>query len=179
MLTVYKVVFIQGLMLLNSFEHVKKVQEWITSTFNDPLTKILVNNSHLTIIQAETLLIDSLTENILDQKIGYEAKSKMRRSLKGVSRGAFNRTLHQANKNIIASIYTIFFLGYLGILETPSLDSFIEASNKLATYVKEHEEFRKGKDSGRTDNNKAKALLILKDELKLTLNTLITPKKRR
>ena len=153
------------------------VQKWIKSFFNDPLTDILIKNSHLTKIQAETLLIDNLAENLLDQKIGYEAKSKMRGSLKGVSRGAFNRTLHQANKNIIASIYTIFLLGYLGILETPSLDGFIETSNKLATYVKEYRNIINDANSDLTDKNKETALINLKEELLSNLNTIITPKK--
>jgi hypothetical protein len=162
---------------LNSLEQVEKVQKWIKSLFTDPLTEILINNSHLTKIQAETLLIDNLAENVLDQKIGYELKAKMRGSLKGVSRGAFNRTLHQANKNIIASIYTIFFLGYLGILETPSLDGFIETSNKLATYVKEYRSILKGDTSDRTSKNKDVSLKTLKEELISNLNTIIPPKK--
>lgn len=164
--------------MLNSWERDERVQKWIKSAFNDSLTKILLNNSHLTKIQAETLLIDNLAENFLDRKIGYEEKAKMRRSTKGVSRGAFNRTLHQANKNIIASIYTIFFLGYLGILETPSLDGFIETSNKLATYVKEHRALLNGGDSELNDINKTKSILILKEELISSLNRIISSKNR-
>ena len=159
--------------MLNSSEQTDEVQKWIKSAFNDPLTKILLNNSHLTNIQAETLLIDNLADNILDNKLGYYEKAKMRQSKKGVSRGAFNRTLHQANKNIIASIYTIYFLGYLGILESPSLDGFIETSNKLATYLKERKTILNSGDSELNNINKTKSIMILKKELLSSLNRII------
>ena len=133
----------------------------------------MLNNSHLTKIQAETLLIDSLVESFLDQKISYDTKSKMRRSLKGVSRGAFNRTLHQANTNIVSSIYTVLLLGYLGILETPSLEGFIVTSNKLATYVKEYRNAFNNLDSDSINEKRDKSLIILKEELLSSLNTII------
>jgi hypothetical protein len=164
--------------VLVSLEDVKSVQSRIKSIFNDPLTEIMLNNSHLTKIQAETLLIENISENLLNQKIGYDTKAKMRHTIEKVSRGAFNRTLHQANKNIIASIYTIFFLGYIGILETPSLEGFIETSNKLATYIKEHRELLKGGKNTLKNVNKAKSLLLLKNELKTSLNTIIASKSR-
>ncbi len=160
--------------MLNTYERKDSVQNWIKSIFNDDLSIILLNNSHLTKIQAETLLIDNLAENMLDLKIGYEEKAKMRASTKGVSRGAFNRTLHQANKNIIASIYTIFFLGYLGILETPSLDEFIETSNKLAIYVKEHRTLLNSGVSELDEIKRAESILNLKKELISSLNRIVS-----
>ena len=160
-----------------SLESLKKVQKWIDDLFNDPIVDILLNNSHLTKIQAETLLIDSLVESFLDQKISYDTKSKMRRSLKGVSRGAFNRTLHQANTNIVSSIYTVLLLGYLGILETPSLEGFIVTSNKLATYVKEYRNTSNNLDSDSINEKRDKSLIILKEELLSSLNTVIPRKK--
>ena len=166
------------MVMLNSNNDMERIQSWIISVFDDPLAKILLNSSHLTKIQLETLLIDGLAEHILDRKIGYEEKSKMRLSMKGVSRGAFNRTLYQARKNIIGSIYTILLLGYLGILETPSLDPFIEASNRLATYMKEYVHVWKEGDSKLVDKNKIKSLSILKEELKLSLNNLLLTKRR-
>lgn len=158
--------------MLNFDNDVKKVQRWIISVFNDPLAKILLNNSHLTKIQLETLLIDGLAEHILDRKIGYEEKSKMRLSVKGVSRGAFNRTLYQARKNIMGALYTILLLGYLGILETPSLDPLIEASNRLATYAKEYRRIYKEGDLKLINKNKIKSLSILREDLKLSLKNL-------
>ena len=163
---------------MNICEQGDVVQKWVKSIFNDPLTTILLNNSHLTKIQAETLLIDNLVENMLDRQIGYEEKAKMRLSTKGVSRGAFNRTLHQANKNIIASIYTIFFLGYLGILETPSLDEFIETSNKLATYVKEQRAHLNSGILELDDIKRTKSFLNLKKELISNLNRMVSRKNR-
>ena len=163
--------------MFNSLESSKKVLNWINSIFNDPLTEILLNNSHLTKIQAETLIIDSLVENYLDQKISYEEKSKMRRSLKGVSRGAFNRTLHQANKNIISSIYTILFLGYIGLLETPSLDGLVETANNLATYVREYRSLLNKHNSDYNKLNNSKALIILKNEIISRLNNIIRGEK--
>jgi len=163
--------------MFNSNNNVKEVQDWIISVFDDPLAKTLLNHSHLTKIQLETFLIDSLAESILDKKIRYADKSKMRISAKGVSRGAFNRTLHQAKNNIMSSIYTILCLGYLGILDTPSLDPFIEMSNKLATYVKEYLRVLKGNNLKVKDTKKLKMMSVLKEELILSLNSLLLTKK--
>lgn len=155
----------------------EKVQKGIISSFNDPLSKILLNKSHLTKIQLETLIIDGLAEHILDRKIGYEEKSKMRLTVKGVSRGAFNRTLYQARKNIMGAIYTILLLGYLGILETPSLDPFIEASNRLATYANEYRRMYKEENLKLINKNKIKSISILREDLELTLKNISLPKK--
>lgn len=152
---------------------IKKIQKWIISIFNDPLAKILVNNCNLTKIQLETILIDSLAENVLDRKIGFEEKAKMRLTVKGVSRGAFNRTLHQARKNIMNSIYTILFLGYIGILETASLEPFIRVSNKLDTYMKEYLRAWKENNIKPDDKKKIKFLSMLKTELQISLNNLL------
>lgn len=162
---------------LNFDKDMKKVQKWIISSFNDPLSKILLNKSYLTRIQLETLLIDGLAEHILDRKIGYEEKSKMRLSVKGVSRGAFNRTLYQARKNIMGAIYTILLLGYLGILETPSLDPFIEASNRLATYSNAYRRMYKEENLKLINKNKIKSLSILREDLELTLKNISLTKK--
>lgn len=162
---------------MNFDKDMKKVQKWIISSFNDPLSKILLNKSYLTRIQLETLLIDGLAEHILDRKIGYEEKSKMRLSVKGVSRGAFNRTLYQARKNIMGAIYTILLLGYLGILETPSLDPFIEASNRLATYSNAYRRMYKEENLKLINKNKIKSLSILREDLELTLKNISLTKK--
>ncbi len=161
------------MIVLNSSNDVQKIQKWIISVFSDPIANILLNNSNLTKIQLETLLIDGLAENILDRKIGYAEKSKMRLSATGVTRGAFNRTLNQAKNNINGSIYTILFLGYLGILETPRLNPLIEMSNRLDTYVKEYLQVWNESDSRVKDKNKIKALSVLKEELKSRLDSLL------
>jgi hypothetical protein len=83
----------------------------------------------LTKKQYENLLIGSLREKFINRGIRFESKLW----LKGqrVSRGAFYRTLRQARRNVISSIYTIFLLGYIGLFDSPRLEPFIEVSNAL------------------------------------------------
>ncbi|MFB0502191.1 MAG: hypothetical protein ACETVP_06925, partial [Candidatus Bathyarchaeia archaeon] len=103
------------------------VQKWLIRSLNDPIVKILTKNSHLTKIQLETLLIDVLAENTAGKSLRYEEKAKLRLLRTKISRGAFNRTLKQARRNTIQSIYTILLLGYLGIFEDTRLDPYLEA----------------------------------------------------
>ena len=56
----------------------KRVQNWINTVLNDHFVKILLKNSSLSNIQLESLLIDALAEKILDYKIKYEDKAKLR-----------------------------------------------------------------------------------------------------
>jgi hypothetical protein len=128
-----------GVGCLEFFNDVKVVQEKIISIKDDSLAKILIKNSHLTEIQLETLLIDVLAEDLTNKKLGCEAKAKIRSNNK-ISRGSFSRTLNQAKKNMIYSIYTILLLGYIGVLDTPTLSPFIEASNKLREYMETYSE---------------------------------------
>ncbi|MGP3667693.1 MAG: hypothetical protein ACKD6N_05605 [Candidatus Bathyarchaeota archaeon] len=106
---------------------------------NDRILKILLENSHITKTQLETVLIEILSTNYQEKRIKTEEKAKMR--LKGkVSRGAFNRTLKQAKTNIIRSIFTIFILGYLKIADSSTLLlQAIEVSNKLREYTEEQD----------------------------------------
>jgi len=55
----------------------------------------------------------------------------LRRAGRKTSRGAFNRTLQQARTNIAEAVYTVLLLGYGGLLESPSLAPFLEASERL------------------------------------------------
>ncbi|MEM2522306.1 MAG: hypothetical protein QXW82_04025, partial [Candidatus Bathyarchaeia archaeon] len=111
------------------------VQSWLKKLLEDPFVEILVKNSHLTKIQLETLLINILAENIAGKPIKYDEKARLRVTKEKISRGAFNRTLKQAEKNVIKSIYTVILLGYLGIFESTALDPYIEIANKLREYV--------------------------------------------
>ena len=117
----------------------ESVQKWITRALNDPIVKILAKNSHLTKTQLETLLIDIISENIAGKQLKYDEKAKFRLTKAKISRGAFNRTLKQAQENVTRSIYTILLLGYLGILETAQLDPYIEISNKLQKYIEAYQ----------------------------------------
>jgi len=118
----------------------KSIQNVIKSIERDPILKILLENSHLTKIQLETFLIDILSKYNQENRIKSEEKTYFR--IKGkVSRGSFNRTLKQAKKNIIRSIYTILLLGYLKIADSTTLISrHLEVSNRLREYVEMQKE---------------------------------------
>ncbi|HIE19394.1 TPA: hypothetical protein EYP75_06670 [Candidatus Bathyarchaeota archaeon] len=111
------------------------MRRWLSGIFRDPIVEILLKNSQLTKTQLETLLIDILAEKISGKRIVYEAKAQMRLIKPGVSRGSFNRTLAQARNNTIKSIYTLILLGYLGILDTPNIDPYIEIANRIRDYM--------------------------------------------
>jgi hypothetical protein len=113
----------------------ESVQKWLIRSINDPIVKILSKNSNLTKIQLESLLIDFLATNIAGKTLNNEEKARLRVSKAEISRGAFNRTLRQARKNVIQSMYTIFLLGYLGIFNNIRLDPYLEAASKLQDYV--------------------------------------------
>jgi hypothetical protein len=113
----------------------ESVQNWLIRSTNDPIVKILSKNSNLTKTQLESLLIDFLATNIAGKTLNNEEKAKLRLSKAEISRGAFNRTLKQARKNVIQSMYTILLLGYLGIFNNIRLDSYLEAASKLQDYV--------------------------------------------
>ena len=151
----------------------KSVQEWLTGILQDPITKILMKNSHLTRAQIETLLIDILSENIAERKLVYEEKARLRLLKEGVSRGAFNRTLKQARENVIKSIYTVILLGYLGILETPNLEPYIEIANKLRTYTEAYRNLIKNRKTGK---ERLKMINLLQKELEEGLSNLSKPK---
>ncbi len=113
----------------------ESVQNWLIRSTNDPIVKILSKNSNLTKTQLESLLIDFLATNIAGKTLSNEEKAKLRLSKAEISRGSFNRTLKQARKNVIQSMYTILLLGYLGIFSNIRLDSYLEAASKLQDYV--------------------------------------------
>ena len=142
-----------------------KIQSWIKRLLEDPLTEILLNNSLLSKIQLETLLIDLLSEDIAGNSIKYEDKAKLRLNDKVISRGSFNRTLKQANRNINKSINTILVLGYLGIFKTPQLQPFIEMSNNLDRYIKSYTSLWKKQKTESIENLKIEEITLLKNEL--------------
>jgi hypothetical protein len=151
------------------------VQNWLKSSLNDPIVKILAENSNLTKTQLETFLIDVLAVNISGKQLKYDTKAKLRLLKGGVSRGAFNRTLRQARKNTIQSIYTILLLGYLGAFESISLESYLEISRKLQTYMKAYRNVWKDKE---TMSEQLKIMALLREELEISLDQLSKPKIR-
>jgi len=149
------------------------VQKWLKNTINDPITKILAKNSNLTEIQIETLLIDFLAENIAEKTIKMEEKARLRLTKAGISRGAFNRTLKQARRNVIQSIYTILLLGYLGIFDSARLDPYLEIANKLQAYLNAYKNILP--DKNRAEENLG-VLHMLKEELERSLELLSSGK---
>jgi len=150
-----------------------EVQKWLIGLFQDPIVKILIKNSNLTKTQAETFLIDVLAEKISEKKLIYESKAKLRLIKSGVSRGAFNRTLAQARKNVIRSIYTVILLGYLGIFESPSLGLYIEIANRIHTYADAYKETWKNK---RISDEHLRIINMLQEEIEKGLEELSKPK---
>lgn len=149
------------------------VQSWIKSSLKDPIVKTLLENSQLTKIQLETFLIDSLAENIARKQLKYDEKSRLRLLRGGVSRGAFNRTLRQARRNVVRSIYTVLLLGYLGVFEETTLDPYIEVANRLQTYVNT---YRKVWGKKELMNEQVRIISMLRSELETSLERLSKPR---
>ena len=145
------------------------VQSWLISSQNDPITKILAKNSHLTKTQLETLLIDVLSENIAGKPLKYDEKARLRLTKAKISRGAFNRTLKQAKENVTKSIYTVLLLGYLGIFESTTLDPYLEIANKLQQYIEAYKNIPN--KSGELDEH-LKIIEMVREELETSLKQL-------
>lgn len=149
----------------------KSAQKWLQSYLDDSFVKILAKNSNLTGIQLETLLIDILAEKMAGKRLKYEEKAEMRPL--AVTRGAFNRTLRQARKNIIRSIYAVLLLGYLGVFEDTSLTPYLEIANKLQNYMNSYREILENKVA---KEEHLKIMNRLHEELEVSLEQLSKPK---
>ena len=108
-------------------------QNVVQKTFKDPITDILLNNANITRIQFETLVIDMLTELISDNKLSLDEKTLFRSN--NVSRGSFSRSLSQARKNVISSIFTIVLLSYIGVFDARPFDEYYVLAEKLKEYT--------------------------------------------
>jgi len=147
----------------------ENVQKWLTRSINDPIVKTLAKNSNLTKVQLETLLIDFLATNIAGNPMRNEDKARLRLSKSEISRGAFNRTLRQARKNVIQSMYTIMLLGYLGIFNNTRLDSYLEAATKLQHYVSAYRDILA---NGKLAEEQLRIVNMLREELEDSLERL-------
>jgi hypothetical protein len=115
-------------------ESYRESRESIQETVNDPMSRLLLDSSHLTLTQLETLLADSIS----NEKTSKKGQRRLfRPSGRSISRGSYNRTLIQAQNNVIRSIYTILLLGYVGLFDTPALQPFLELSDNLQGYLEE------------------------------------------
>jgi hypothetical protein len=148
------------------------IQLWLKKSLEDPIVNILAKNSHLTKTQLETLLIDVLAENIAGKPLKYDEKARLRLTKAKISRGAFNRTLKQAQENIIKSIYTVLLLGYLGVFESTTLDQYIEIANKLQDYIEAHKSMP---NKAEKIEEQIKFLKMLREELENGLRRLSKP----
>ncbi len=149
------------------------VRKWLIFALNDPIIKMLAENSNLTKIQLESLLIDFLGEKISGKSLNMEEKAKLRLSKAGTSRGAYNRTLRQARRNVIQSIYTIFLLGCLGVFESTRLDPYLEVANKLQTYMNAYRGIQASKEA---PSEHLRVIDMLRRELETALEHLSRPR---
>jgi hypothetical protein len=162
----------------------------LKDVFDDSIVKRLLKYSGLTKIQLETLLINFVYDEIVGKDGGmYETKGRARLQKEssrawrakaypnGVSRGAFRRVLFQACRNIVRSMYTLFLLGYIGILETPGLHAYLELSDTVTEYRRRMEERRQEKESARDTQLDAfrlleKSLMSMIDQYAFPFNVL-------
>jgi uncharacterized protein YfeS len=97
---------------------------------DDRLARTLLQNSHLTEAQFATLIID-----VLWPPAQTSPDEGPRSDLRRVSKGAFNRSLAQARRNVIKSIYTIFLLAYFGLFDSPKLEPFLRLGDEMRSYL--------------------------------------------
>ncbi|MGB8780652.1 MAG: hypothetical protein WCD81_08390 [Candidatus Bathyarchaeia archaeon] len=145
------------------------VHSLLESSINDPIAKIMADNSHLTKTQLETLLIDILSDNIAGKSLKYDEKARLRLTKAKISRGAFNRTLRQAKQNVTKSIYTVILLGYLGLFETTALDPYLEVANQLHTYL---DGYKNAISEGTSISERLKIIGLLRQQLETSLKEL-------
>jgi hypothetical protein len=148
----------------------------LASSINDPIAKIMAENSHLTKTQLETLLIDILSDNVSDKSLKYDEKARLRLTKAKISRGAFNRTLKQAKENVTKSIYTVILLGYLGLFETTTLDPYLEIANQLHTYL---DAYKNAVSEGTSPSERLKIMESLRKQLETSLEELSSRSKGR
>lgn len=126
----------------------ESLQKVLDKAFRDPISDLLLKYSNLTRTQFETLVIDMLTDVISDKRLTYSEKTLFR--TRQVSRASFSRTLSQARRNVISSIYTIILLSYIGVFDARPFEEYQILTEKLREYLGILEN---------SDTNQSKALL--------------------
>lgn len=122
----------------------EKALSAIRGTLQDLVLSRLLERSNLTAAQFETVLVDQLGTDLAEKPLTREEMTHLRRTGGKISRGAFNRTLQQARTNITEAVYTVLLLGYGGLLESPSLAPFLEASERLKSKTDQLREAAQG-----------------------------------
>jgi hypothetical protein len=90
----------------------------------DTIATFLLRKSNLTEVQLDTLLA-SRQEGNLDFKRTLREKHK-------VSKGAFARTLKQAQHNAEASVFTVFLLSYLDLISQTNVNQMARNTRMLS-----------------------------------------------
>jgi len=107
----------------------QKIDGLVSSLRRDPVYHLLSGNSSLAKAQLESLIIDMLATGEAPN-LTSDQKASLRR--RRVSKGAFNRSLMQAYRNVRESLFTTLLMGYLGLLESPRLAPFLELGERLS-----------------------------------------------
>ena len=107
----------------------------VKAILKDPIVLRLLSRSNLTRAQFETILVDQLGHDMADKQLTRTEMAQLMRNHKGISRGALNRTLRQARENVSEAIHTILLLGYGGLIDSPALAPFVEASELLKSQM--------------------------------------------
>ena len=119
-------------------ETMKQLTSGARQVLKEPILKTLQEGSVLSEAQMETLLLDLVVEDSYGTHITYEDKaayrSKSGTRSRGVSRGAFNRTLKQARRNLSRCLYTMLLLAYLGLFELTIFRPFEEVAARIGDY---------------------------------------------
>ncbi len=111
----------------------ENLQKVLDKAFRDPISDLLLKYSSLTRTQFETLVIDLLTDVISDKRLTYSEKTLFR--TREISRASFSRTLSQARRNVISSIYTIILLSYIGVFDARPFEEYQILAEKLREYL--------------------------------------------
>jgi hypothetical protein len=90
----------------------------------DSIATFLLRKSNITEVQLDTLLASRAEGNL-------EFKSSLREKRK-VTKGAFDRTLKQAQHNAEASVYSIFLLSYLNLISPTAVNQLVRNTRMLA-----------------------------------------------
>jgi hypothetical protein len=91
---------------------------------NDTIATFLLRKSNITEVQLDTLLASN-EEGNLNFKRTLREKHQ-------VTKGAFSRTLKQAQHNAEASLYSIFLLSYLNLIKQTDVNHLVRNIRMLA-----------------------------------------------
>lgn len=135
---------IHGDVDLSQKNEIEEARSWGRRMLQDPITQLLAKNSQLSQVQLETLVLDYLLDGFGGKRVDYQTKASLRdqkakTQKHGVSRGAFNRSLAQARRNVTKSVFTLVLLGYLGLFDSPSLMRYQDLAEDIRSYAREYD----------------------------------------